>query len=168
MTRLPSQYRVTSIDPEQIELVTLRNVLALWREARGSRPAPLRSELGPEQLKSVLPDILVLERTSAGNLRIRLAGTGTYKLYNRDLTGKDIGALSPRGLADQLQTGLMSVLETGKPCCLVIDIPVEALRIHWLSLPMMSVPGFIDQALVVQYIEGDAVASGIFSDLSDE
>lgn len=57
-----------------------------WTERRGGRPAPLRSEIEPAHLATILPDVFILESDRRGP-RIRLAGTRFCAQFGRELKG---------------------------------------------------------------------------------
>lgn len=55
-----------------------------WNELRKMRPAPLRAEIDPSQITSVLADTMLIEPGDTGGI-FRLAGTRLCALYGREL-----------------------------------------------------------------------------------
>jgi hypothetical protein len=63
-------------------------LLAAWTAMRGSQPAPRRQDLDLRQLKSLMPNLFIAERTAPGQpFTWRLAGTAICQLHRRELTG---------------------------------------------------------------------------------
>jgi hypothetical protein len=64
-----------------------------WNELRGSADAPLRSEISPSSIRTILPNVFILDGTSANRLRFRLAGTAVCSLFGRELRGQSFASL---------------------------------------------------------------------------
>lgn len=64
---------------------TTETVFQYFNDLRGDRPAPLRSEIDPAALKSVLPDLFILEKGRDGIVRFRLAGTRVCLILGREM-----------------------------------------------------------------------------------
>lgn len=58
-----------------------------WNRLRDGRPAPLRSEIEPADIKTLLADTFILEADSRGEAVFRLAGTRLCAVYGRELKG---------------------------------------------------------------------------------
>ncbi|WP_028032928.1 PAS domain-containing protein [Chelativorans sp. J32] len=58
-----------------------------WNRLRAGRPAPLRTEIAPSEIKSLLPDTFILERNARGAILFRLAGTRICAIYGKELRG---------------------------------------------------------------------------------
>ncbi|MGI9412106.1 MAG: PAS domain-containing protein [Hyphomicrobiales bacterium] len=56
-----------------------------WNGLRGPRPAPLRSDLDPRELKDLLPQTFILQRDSDERYAFRLAGTDICRIFGREL-----------------------------------------------------------------------------------
>lgn len=64
-----------------------------WDRLRGQRPAPLRTEIEPADIKSLLADTFILEKDARGEAIFRLAGTRLCATYGRELKGYAFPAL---------------------------------------------------------------------------
>lgn len=62
-----------------------RKLYDYWDSLRLSRPAPLRSELDPRSIKSLLTDMFILQRVSDDAYTYRLAGTAMCQHFGREL-----------------------------------------------------------------------------------
>jgi hypothetical protein len=62
-----------------------RTLYDYWDALRLSRAAPLRSELDPRAIKSLLTNMFILQRLSETDFRFRLAGTGMCQRFGREL-----------------------------------------------------------------------------------
>ncbi|MBN7808062.1 PAS domain-containing protein [Agrobacterium rosae] len=60
-------------------------IYSYWNEIRGDRPAPLRGEIDPSQIRHVLPDLFVLTDLGDDAPVFRLTGTRLYNLFCREL-----------------------------------------------------------------------------------
>lgn len=58
-----------------------------WNRLRKGRPAPLRTEIEPADIKSLLADTFILEKDTRGEPVFRLAGTRLCATYGRELKG---------------------------------------------------------------------------------
>jgi hypothetical protein len=81
-----------------------------WNELRGSRDAPLRSEISPASIRGVLPDLFILEATPANGLRFRLAGTGVCNLFGRELRDQTFASLWSDGRSSVLADAVSDVM----------------------------------------------------------
>jgi len=58
-----------------------------WNRLRDGRPAPLRGEVEPADIKKLLADTFILEQDTRGEAVFRLAGTRLCAIYGRELKG---------------------------------------------------------------------------------
>jgi len=66
---------------------------AYWDEKRAGARAPDRSEIEPEAVRELLPDIFVLSCDNAGRFPFRVAGTRLCALLGRDLKDESFSEL---------------------------------------------------------------------------
>lgn len=64
-----------------------------WNRLRGSRPAPLRTDIEPADIKALLADTFILERDNRGGSKFRLAGTRLCSTYGKELKGCSFSSL---------------------------------------------------------------------------
>jgi hypothetical protein len=58
-----------------------------WRDRRGGRPLPERSEIDPSSIRTALGDTFILSFNPQANHPFRLAGTRVCALFGRELKG---------------------------------------------------------------------------------
>jgi len=58
-----------------------------WNRLRAGRRAPLRHEIEPADIKTLLADTFILERDGRGEAVFRLAGTRLCAIFGRELKG---------------------------------------------------------------------------------
>jgi hypothetical protein len=95
-----------------------RVLSALWRyweEKRGSRPLPCRRDLDPVDIPSLLPHLMLVERTAEGRFRYRLAGTAVIQAYGRELTGRLIDEVIPEPRRVIAQRHYTTVFTAARP-----------------------------------------------------
>jgi hypothetical protein len=63
------------------------NLFQYWNRLRAGRPAPLRTEIEPADIKTLLGDTFILESDLRGDAVFRLAGTRLCAIYGRELKG---------------------------------------------------------------------------------
>ena len=68
-----------------------KDLFAYWNKQRGERPAPLRADIEPTDIRHVLGDAFVL--SADGNHSFRLAGTRLCALFARELKGESFTQL---------------------------------------------------------------------------
>lgn len=67
-----------------------RQLFRHWEKLRAERPCPTREEFDLGPLKSVLPELVVIDRDFLrSSFKYRLAGTQVCALFNRELTGQN-------------------------------------------------------------------------------
>ncbi len=92
------------------------HLLEVWRAKAGERPMPQRSAITPRDLKGILPNIILAERTerNPSRYRVRLVGTGLTDIVGNG-TGKMIDEVVPPDLAARWVECCDLVLDGGQP-----------------------------------------------------
>lgn len=70
-----------------------QEIFNYWNGLRGSRPAPLRSEIDPSSLRRFLPHLFIVNATIADNPTFALVGTRICELFDRELRGLDYASM---------------------------------------------------------------------------
>jgi len=86
----PTDARPTAImsDPT-IAHPKLASLLAYWQQRRGSRTMPARADIEPADLKTLLPNIFMVDVEYAPfRLRYRLIGSALVDVLGHDIKGK--------------------------------------------------------------------------------
>lgn len=139
-----------------------------WASLRRSGRLPGRSDIHPEDFKRLLPtvsliDVLPGERR---DYRLRLAGTGLYSVYGREITGRALGDVYGQRAASYWQAELDKVVEERRPgvgCHSLAWRGAAHMSLLWLRLPLASDGRNVDMILgydAVVGVQGD-MNSGI-------
>ncbi|WEJ11322.1 PAS domain-containing protein [Sinorhizobium prairiense] len=64
-----------------------------WNEVRGDRDLPRRDEIQPADIRSLLPNIFILQAEADGGIHFRLAGTHICGLFGDELRHRQFSAL---------------------------------------------------------------------------
>jgi hypothetical protein len=97
-----------------------RRLFEYWREKRGARKMPARSDLAPADIPDLLPDVTLVDVLPAAPfLRYRLVGTRQVAARGLDPTGKPVidgylGRDIP-GMREQVLSNYRRVIDSGKP-----------------------------------------------------
>lgn len=65
----------------------LSTLKAYWERLRAGRIAPYRAEIDPRQFESALENMFIIEKLSADNMRIRLAGMKICEMMGMEVRG---------------------------------------------------------------------------------
>jgi hypothetical protein len=70
-----------------VKLAATQELHAYWRAIRGARSAPERNDIDPGAIRGVLADTFILEFDPATGFPMRIVGTRTNGLFQRELRG---------------------------------------------------------------------------------
>ncbi|TNM62106.1 PAS domain-containing protein [Aliirhizobium smilacinae] len=99
-----------------------QEIFNYWNGLRGSRPAPLRSEIDPSALRRFLPHLFIVNATLPANPTFALAGTRICELFDRELRGLDYASMW-LGTEDETPTTILNhVLFYERPALLDIRL----------------------------------------------
>lgn len=99
-----------------------QEIFNYWNGLRGSRPAPMRSEIDPSALRRFLPHLFIVNATIPGNPTFALAGTRICELFDRELRNLDYASMW-RGIDDETPTTILNhVLFYERPALLDIRL----------------------------------------------
>lgn len=106
-----------------------------WMSCCSTGVLPMRSELDPGTIRAQLSAISIIELSSEGSARFRLAGSKLRQLFGREMRGRYLEELDPTTY-DMWSLGLARVLEEVRP------VGGQIRREHethtWLRLPLRS------------------------------
>ncbi len=140
----------------------LAATLAYWEGLRGSAFAPLRSELDPLDLKSVLPRVMLVEVTPGSPPRFlfRLSGTGICDVHGRDLKQLHAEELQPPEYGRLIQKHYCECLERREPLAHLIALETsEKLRSYArIILPFRNTDDEISHLLVIDSEKQNSLA----------
>jgi hypothetical protein len=137
-------------------------VFAYWASLRDGAQLPGRRHLDPGDIKRLLPtisliDVLKGERASTSDYRIRLAGTGLYGVYGREITGKRLSEVYNTAAADYWRSELGRVISEKRPAVGAHNLGwrgASHLSILWLRLPLATNGAEVDMILGFDAVVG--------------
>ncbi|MES2033754.1 MAG: PAS domain-containing protein [Pseudomonadota bacterium] len=143
-------------------------LFAYWASLRQSGRLPSRSDIHPAAFKRLLPTVSLIDVLGGErrDYRLRLAGTGLYSVYGREITGHALGDVYGQRVADYWRTELDKVVEERRPgvgCHSLAWRGASHASLLWLRLPLASDGRNVDMILgydAVVGVQGDQ-SSGI-------
>ena len=143
-------------------------LFAYWASLRQAGRIPGRADIRPEDFKRLLPTITLTDVIPGPrrDYRVRLAGTGLYSVYGREITGRSLGDVYGTKAADYWRGELDKVVEERRPgvgCHSLAWRGAGHMSLLWLRLPLASDGKTVDMILgydAVVGVQGDS-ASGI-------
>lgn len=143
--------------------------LAYWASRRvGGARLPPRSAIHPSHFKRHLPYVSLIDvRRDPRTYRLRLAGTGLYPVYGREITGRTLDEIYNTAAAEYWRQQLDEVVERARPSVGVHDFAWRGaphLSVLWLRLPLASNGRDVDMILGYDAPVGgssDRLSSGI-------
>lgn len=129
---------------------TTQTVFSYFNRIRGERSAPLRSEIEPSALKSVLPDIFILETGRSTGAQFRLAGTRVCTILGRELRGENFAELWHTPNRHKIRLAVEAVIANQAPLTIGVrslaDEEVDG-SLEMLLMPLFSRPGICDRVM---------------------
>lgn len=142
-------------------------MFAYWASRRQGGRLPGRDAINPGHFKRHLPTISLIDVIGEDReYRLRLAGTGLYGVYGREITGQCLDDVYAGPAADYWRTELDKVVESRRPGVGVHNLGwrgVSHLSILWLRLPLARNGVDVDMILGYDVVVGQQseFASGI-------
>jgi hypothetical protein len=138
-----------------------------WAALRKADRLPGRRDIDPAAFKRLLPTVSLVDvRREPLGFRMRLAGTGLYGVYGREITGLDLSQVYPAPEAADWHERLKRVVETRKPAMGVHSLAWRGSArqsIVWLRLPLAGDGQSVDMILGYDAVIGvrDEPPSGV-------
>ncbi|HZZ69100.1 MAG TPA: PAS domain-containing protein [Phenylobacterium sp.] len=138
-------------------------LFAYWASLRDGPLLPGRRRLDPAAIKRLLPTISLIDvrppprDAAAPEFRMRLAGTGLYGVYGREITGKRLSDIYNTAAADYWRVELGRVVSERRPAVGVHSLAwrgASHLSILWLRLPLASDGEQVDMILGFDAVVG--------------
>jgi hypothetical protein len=117
----------------------LKALFAYWTSKLAGRAIPRRSDINPEEIRSLLPDIFIMDIHHPLRFRFRLVGTMICQRWHEDNTGKWLDELDYDGVRAMVLEQYVTVARTGAPRCDIADFVRDGGRhLHYrrLLLPL--------------------------------
>lgn len=147
---LPPQGPITETELDS----RLRDLLAYWRDKRGTRRFPARADIDPLDLRSLLGNINLIDVVreagrAAPRFRYRLFGSEFVFYHGGDLTGVWVDEISNPVYREQLNALYTMVINTGATPMVSYDYLLESRRHRFqaIILPLASDGETVDMIL---------------------
>jgi hypothetical protein len=104
----------------------VKRLLAYWNEKRGDRSMPVRADIVPSEIVSILPNIVIYDVVDDGqDFRVRIFGTALVELIGEERTGKLVSEFGNNcnpptnapGVRRRWMDSLAASYKTGQPAC---------------------------------------------------
>jgi len=130
-------------------------LFAYWASRRQGQRLPSRRQIHPDDFKRHLPTVSLIDvaRDPANGERCyrqRLAGTGLYSVYGREITGRTLDEIYNTAAAQYWRSELDKVVASGKPGVGFHNLAWRGaphMSILWLRLPLASNGTEVDMIL---------------------
>ncbi len=127
-----------------------QTLLAYWNARRKGEPAPLRTEIMPEDLGGLLSNLFLLRRMDSDHHVFRLAGTGLCRMHRREFRDQNFLSLWDGHDRDHMRALLEGTLAAPAPANAVaeaIALDSTTTEVELTVLPLRGPEGFLDRAL---------------------
>lgn len=98
-----------------MKLAATQQLHAYWRYLKRDRSAPERNDIDPGEIRGVLADTFILEYEPAAGFPMRIVGTRTNALFQRELRGQPFVDLWRHGDRAEVVRLLESVADEAQP-----------------------------------------------------
>ena len=141
-------------------------LFAYWASLRAPGRLPGRCDIDPGRFKRHLPTVSLIDvRPEPLDFRMRLAGTGLYGVYGREITGRPLAEVYAGSAVDYWRTELAQVVRERRPAVGAHNLGwrgASHLSILWLRLPLATNGIDVDMILGFDAVVGSSrTASGI-------
>lgn len=140
-------------------------IYGYWAGLRRGVRLPARADIQPAELKRLLPTVSLIDvRRDPLSFRVRLAGTGLYGVYGREITGRSLTEVYSSAAADYWRQELTAVVEERRPGVGVHSLAWRGaghLSILWLRLPLASNGRDVDMILGYDTVVGMQSETGV-------
>ena len=144
-----------------------QEMFAYWASLRRGASLPARVDLHPSSMKRLLPTVSLIDVVDEPrDYRLRLAGTGLYGVYGREITGRLLGDVYNTAASEYWRKELDKVVDERRPGVGVHNLAWRGaphMSILWLRLPLATNGKDVDMILGYDAVVGAQAesASGI-------
>jgi len=135
-----------------------QEVFSYWASLRQGGRLPGRADIKPQDLKRLLPTVSLIDVIDRPlDYRLRLAGTGLYSVYGREITGRALHDVYSREAADYWKAELDQVVRLRRPgvgCHSMAWKGSSHLSLLWMRLPLASDGENVDMILGYDAVVG--------------
>jgi hypothetical protein len=140
-------------------------MFAYWSSRRQGGRLPGRAQIHPDHFKRHLPTTSLIDVLPGKDYRLRLAGTGLYGVYGREITGRTLEDVYTASAAVYWRGELDKIVQSRRPGVGVHNLAwrgASHLSILWLRMPLASNGVDVDMILGYDVVVGQqSESSGI-------
>ncbi|HEX2560299.1 PAS domain-containing protein [Phenylobacterium sp.] len=140
-------------------------LFAYWAGLRRDGRLPGRGDIHPKDFKRLLPTVSLIDVVGdPAEFRLRLAGTGLYSVYGREITGRPLEEIYNSAAAEYWRVELGKVVAERRPAVGVHSLSWRGaghLSILWLRLPLASNGRDVDMILGYDAVVGMRSDTGV-------
>jgi hypothetical protein len=131
-----------------------------WASLRRGAKLPARADIQPGAFKRLLPTVSLIDVDDAGgdlDFKLRLAGTGLYSVYGREITGRRLCEVYNSSATDYWRFELGRVVSERRPTAGVHNLAwrgASHLSILWMRLPLSSNGADVDMIMGYDAVVG--------------
>lgn len=122
-----------------------------WRDLRGARRIPVRSDVDPARIDSALPHAFILDRVAPGVARLRVAGQKLSSLIGMDARGMPLTAFFSADARDAVMAQTETLFSSPALISVALSSPRSLgrprLSGQMLLLPLLGPDGTVSRAL---------------------
>lgn len=141
-----------------------QEMFAYWASLRRGASLPARVDLQPSNMKRLLPTVSLIDVVGTPrDYRLRLAGTGLYGVYGREITGRKLPDVYNTAAEEYWRKELDKVVDERRPGVGVHSLAWRGaphMSLLWLRLPLASNGKDVDMILGYDAVVGSA-AEGV-------
>ncbi len=157
-------FRSTPLPLATLDRADAKFVYDYWSRKRGDRRMPARADIDPLEIKSVLPQVVLIDvQRQPLDFRFRLAGTRSYDIFGFDLTGRSVREIEPRDWSEGIWKSFSELARTGEPQHVRLDFCTTegyARSFSVLRLPLGDDGITVDRILALNGLSRDKYAAG--------
>jgi hypothetical protein len=137
-----------------------------WASLRSAGRLPGRRDIDPGRFKRHLPTVSLIDiAREPPDFRMRLAGTGLYGVYGREITGRTLGEIYTGSAIEYWRSELSQVVRERRAAVGAHNLAwrgASHLSILWLRLPLATNGRDVDMILGFDAVVGmSQLATGI-------
>jgi hypothetical protein len=144
-----------------------QEMFAYWASLRRGASLPSRLDLHPAGIKRMLPTVSLIDvkrdPDGVADYRLRLAGTGLYSVYGREITGRTLEDVYNSAAVEYWREQLDKVVDERRPGVGVHSLAWKGsphMAILWLRLPLATNGKDVDMILGYDAVVGSQEAGG--------
>ena len=140
-------------------------LFAYWASRRQGSRLPCRANIHPAHFKRHLPTVSLIDvEANPRTYRLRLAGTGLYGVYGREITGRTLEEIYNSAAADYWRTELDHVVKDRRPAVGIHNLGwrgASHLSILWIRFPLASNGADVDMIMGYDSLIGQGVEGAV-------